>query len=250
MEPHETAAPAEHRHSFHQELEAIRKEIVILAAAVIEAIPRATGVLLDQDLEGAEYMISADDQIDARALDLEQRCYQVLALQSPVASDLRAIVAAVRIIAEAERSADLAVNICKAARRLYDRQIDARLRGLIGRMAEQAQVLYRTAVDAYVERDAAKASAVDDMDSVLDGLHYELIEAIFESHANGKTDLHVAVQMAMVARFYERIGDHAVNIAERVQYLVTGALPETQGVSQYRRITADQTALAEPAESP
>ena len=222
------------RSAYHQQVEDIRNGIVRLAASVIEAIPRATGVLLDGDLEGADYLISADDEIDARALDLEEECYAVMALQAPVAVDLRTVVSAVKIVAEIERSNDLAVNICKAARRLYGHQLDPRLRGIVSRMAEQAHVLYVAAIDSYVRGDAAKAAALDDMDSLLDGLQRDFIQAIFESHAAGNIDLQVAVQLALVARFYERIGDHAVNIGERVRYIITGWLPEHEGAARYR----------------
>ncbi len=101
-------------------------------------------------------------------------------------------------------------------------------------MAEQAQTLYVAAIESYVENDAAKAAAIDDMDSLLDGLQREFIQVIFESHASGRIDLQVAVQLAVVARFYERIGDHAVNIGERVRYVVTGWLPEHDGAARYR----------------
>jgi phosphate transport system protein len=222
------------RTAYHHEVEEIRSQIVRLAGSVIEAIPRATNVLLDNDLEGADYLISSDDEIDARALDIEEECYRVMALQAPVAVDLRTLVAAVKIVAEIERSADLAVNICKASRRIYGHELDPRLRGLVTRMSEQARTLYTAAIDAYVEGDAAKAAAVDDMDSLLDGLQRDFIQAIFESHAAGRIDLQVAVQLAVVARFYERIGDHAVNIGERVRYIVTGWLPEHDGAARYR----------------
>jgi len=227
------------RTSYHEDIEDIRQRIVRLAGSVIEAIPRATGILLDGDLEGADYLISSDDEIDARSLDLEEECYRVMALQAPVASDFRTLVSAVKIVAEVERSADLAVNICKAARRLYGHGLDPRLRGLISRMAEQAQALYVAAIDSYVENDAAKAAAIDDMDSLLDGLQREFIQVIFESHAAGRIDLQVAVQLAVVARFYERIGDHAVNIGERVRYMVTGWLPEHDGAARYRAQRGD-----------
>ena len=117
------------RPSFHHELDEIRAEIAKLSAKVTENIPRATEILLSQDLEGAEYMILGDDEVDAKCVELEERCYSVLALQSPVAGDLRQVVAALRIIAEVERSADLAVNLCKAARRIYGHRLDPRLRG-------------------------------------------------------------------------------------------------------------------------
>jgi phosphate transport system protein len=237
---------SELRSAYHHEVEEIRNQIVRLAGSVIEAIPRATGVLLDNDLEGANYLISSDDEIDARALDIEEMCYRVMALQAPVAVDLRTLVAAVKIVAEIERSADLAVNICKASRRLYGHEFDPRLRGLITRMSDQAQMLYTAAIDAFVQRDAAKAAAVDDMDTLLDTLQRDFIQAIFESHAAGRLDLPVAVQLALVARFYERIGDHAVNVGERVRYIVTGWLPEHDGAARYRAKRAQHEEVLSP----
>ena len=229
------------RKSFHQDLDEVRSELVHLAAFVTESIPRATNILLSGDLEGADYVISSDDEIDARALDLEERCVQILALQSPVAVDLRQILAALRMIAEVERSADLVCNICKAARRIYGHQLDPALRGIITRMGEQAQQLYIAAIESFVENDAAKAAAIDDMDNYLDALQKQFVQAIFESHAAGHIDLQVAVQLAVVARFYERIGDHAVNIGERVRYVVTGWLPEHRGAARYRARPTDDT---------
>lgn len=232
----------EMRKSFHHDLDDVVQEMQRLAATVIENIPRATQVLLDQDMEGAEYLIMADDEIDARCVELEERCYQLLALQQPVAGDLRQIITTVRMIAEVERSGDLCVNICKAARRVYGHELDPKLRGFITKMGEQAQVLYREAMEAYSAKDGALAAAIDDMDSYLDELHRQFIQVIFECHAAGRCDLHVAVQLALVARFYERIGDHAVNIGEKVRYLATGWLPEHTGAARYRaRQTMDIT---------
>ena len=148
-----------------------------------------------------------------------------------MASDLRQLIALLKMIAEVERSADLLCNICKAARRIYGHDLDPKLRGIISRMGEQAQQLYAAAIESYVENDAAKAAAIDDMDNYLDGLQKQFIQAIFESHAAGRIDLQVAVQLAVVARFYERIGDHAVNIGERVRYIVTGGCPSTRAPS-------------------
>lgn len=222
------------RKSFHHDIEDVRSELVHLAAFVTEAIPRATAVLLNGDLAGADEIIGADDEIDARSLDLEDQCVRILALQAPVASDLRQIVAALKMVAEVERSADLVCNICKAARRIYGHALDPTLRGIITRMGEQAQQLYIAAIESFVENDAAKAAAIDDMDNYLDALQRQFVQAIFESHAAGRIDLQVAVQLAVVARFYERIGDHAVNIGERVRYVVTGWLPEHRGAARFR----------------
>lgn len=229
----------EMRKGFHHDLDVARGELVRLAATVTELIPRATAVLLDGDLEGADYIIRGDDEIDARSLDLEEACYNLLALQAPVATDLRQVVALLKMTAEVERSADLLCNICKAARRIYGHDLDPKLRGIVSRMGEQAQQLYTAAIEAFVENDAAKAAAIDDMDAFLDSLQRQFIQAIFESHAAGRIDLQVAVQLAVVARFYERIGDHAVNIGERVRYVVTGWLPEHKGAARFR--TRDET---------
>jgi phosphate transport system protein len=223
------------RRTFHHDLDAASAELVRLAASVTEAIPRATAVLLDGDLEGADYIIRGDDEIDARALDLEEDCLRILALQAPVAGDLRQVVALLKMIGEVERSADLLANICKAARRIYGHPLDPKLRGIVAAMGEQAQQLYTAAIQSFVERDAARAAAIDDMDSFLDSLQRQFVQAIFESHAAGRIDLQVAVQMAVVARFYERIGDHAVNIGERVRYVITGWLPEHKGAERYRQ---------------
>ena len=222
------------RRTFHQELEALRIDVVRMGAQVIEAIPRATQVLLAGDLEGADLMVQADDEIDARAVDVEDRCFQMLALQAPVAGDLRQLVAIIKITGELERSADLTVNICKAARRIYGHDIDPVLRGLISKMSDQAQQLYVAAMEAFETNDAAKAAAIDDMDSYLDGLQRQFVQEIFESHSREKIDLQVAVQLAVVARFYERIGDHAVNVGDRTRFLLTGWVPELKGAARYK----------------
>ncbi len=223
------------RKGFHQQLDDARNELAQLAAMVIERISRATAILLDGDLEDANQLIQDDDEMDARSITLEDRCYQLLALQAPVARDLRQLVGIVKMVGEVERSADLTVNIAKSARRIYGHDLDPRMRGLIARMGEQAQQLFTAALESFQENDDAKAAAIDDMDSYLDGLQREVVRVILEKHADSQIDLQVAIQMAMVARFYERIGDHAVNIGERVRYLVTGWLPEHKGHERYKK---------------
>ena len=220
------------RQNFHHELDEIRQAVARLAASVTELVPRVTEILLAQDLEGAEYVILGDDEIDARSIEIEERCLSVLALQAPVASDLRQIVSALKLAPEIERSADLCVNICKAARRIYGHDLDPKLRGVIQKMGEQAQMLFKEATEAYLANDGVRAAALDDMDSYLDDLQREFVQQIFESHAAGNIDLQVAVQLAVVARFFERIGDHAVNIGEKVQYVASGWMPEHVGAAR------------------
>ena len=188
----------EARKIFHRDLGDVQQELVRISAGVVESIPKCTAVLLEQDLAGAETMIMADDEIDARTIDLEDRCIQILALQAPVAGELRQVISALKICAEIERSAD--------------------------------------------------------MDSFLDDLQRQFIQAIFESHAAGRIDLQVAIQLAVVARFYERIGDHAVNIGEKVRFQVTGLPPDHSGAARHRqRVIGDPTPLggiARPQEVP
>lgn len=235
------------RKNYHKHLDEIRQELVRISARVTESIPKATNVLLDQDLNAAEAMIVADDEIDARSVEVEDNCIRVLALQAPVAGDLRQIVAALKISAELERTADLVVNICKAARRIYGHDLDPKLRGLVLKMSEQARALMSEATSAYLDLDAARAAAIDDMDSFLDDLQRQFIQAIFESHAAARIDLQVAIQMAVVARFYERIGDHAVNVGEKVRYVVTGWLPEHTGAARHHeRVSKDPTPIGLP----
>jgi phosphate transport system protein len=220
------------RKSFHQELEEIKGDLVRLGALVTESIPRGTNVLLTGNLKEAQQVIEDDDALDALSLQIEDRCYHVLALQQPMAGDLRTIVTDIRLVSELERSGDLMVNVCKAARRIYGADIDPRLRGYIERMSEEALRLTRLAVDAYVEGNDSLAAALDDIDDRLDELHADYIQAIFESNQSHKLDLQAAVQLALVGRYYERIGDHAVNMGERVLYMVTGWLPEHNGAAR------------------
>ena len=150
------------RKNFHNDLESVRAEVIRLGASLTESIPRATAVLLSGDLEGADYLVQADDEFDGRSAELEVSCFEILALQAPVAADLRQIVAIIKIAGELERSADLVVNICKAARRIYGKEIDPVLRGLISKMSEQAEQLYQSAINSFAENDAATAAAPDE----------------------------------------------------------------------------------------
>jgi phosphate transport system protein len=214
------------RTGFHRSLDDIRDDISRLGATIVELIPRVTDILLQQDLEGAEYVLRGDEAIDSLAYDIEERALNLLALQAPMAGDLRQIAAALKLSPEIERSADLCCNICKAARRVYGHGLDPKLRGLIQKMSDQSAHEYKEVVEAYVSGDGIRAAALRDMDDYLDDIHRQFIAQIFESHAAGTIDLQVAVQMAMVGRFYERLGDHAVNISQRVRYIVSGWLPE------------------------
>ena len=132
------------RADYHEQLDDIQTGIARMSAGVTELVPRVTDILLESDLESAEYVILGDDAYDQKAVELEEACFRIIALQAPVAVDLRAVVSAIKIVADVERSADLCVNICKAARRIYGHQLDPHLRGVIQKMGNQAQALFRS----------------------------------------------------------------------------------------------------------
>jgi len=222
----------EMRIEFHEEMEALRSDVIRLGAMVCETVGRGTAALLDRDLHAAQLLIDGDDVIDDFCLGLEERCCQLLALQAPIAGDLRFILTTLRLLSELERSGDLMVNVCKASRRIYDIEFGPQLRGLIEHMGEEAAFLVRTAIDSYVDADTSLAAALDDIDDRLDELQTAYVQAIFTSHSVDNLNLQAAVQLAMIGRYYERIGDHAVNIGERVQYMVTGWLPDHAGATR------------------
>ncbi len=235
------------RRSFHHDLDLVRNEVVRLAGMVTESLAQATQAILDGDLEVAESIIRNDDIIDVLTLDIEERCYQLLALQQPMAVDLRTLLTDLRMAAEIERSGDLVVNVMKSTRRLYGVDLDPVIRGMIDQLGRKVGRLFRLAIDAYVDGDAALASALDDMDDDIDELHADYIQAIFEAHERRHSEVQVSVQLALVGRYYERIADHAVNIGERVQYMLTGWVPEHVGAA---RLAAREKLDAERLESP
>ena len=224
--------PNEIRIEFHDALDKVRDDVVRLGAMTVETIGRGTAALLDRDLHAAQTLIDGDDTIDVLAIDVEERCYELLALQQPMAGDLRFIVCSLRVVSELERSADLMVNICKAARRIYDVSMDPKVRGLIEDMSLEAAALTRKAIDSYANKDDGLASALDDIDDRLDELQTAFVETVFTTHDATRINLRSAVQLALIGRYYERIGDHAVNIGERVTYMVTGWLPEHVAVAR------------------
>ncbi len=235
------------RRHFHDDLDGLKSQIVHLGALAIETIPRATTALLNNDLGFAQALIDADDIIDLKSIEIEEECMRLLALQQPMARDLRALMTAVKLNWDIERSADLSVNICKTVRRIYGVALPHTVRGVVEQMSEEAYRLTRLAVDSYMDLDVSIAAALDDMDDRLDALQVDLMRCIFDAHENEGLELQSAVQLALIGRYYERIGDHAVNMGERVQYLVTGWLPEHTGAARARAnsATSSDTGIAE-----
>jgi phosphate transport system protein len=218
----------EARKSFHEKLDDLRTDVIRLAALTTEAIAAGTQALLDGDLNAAERVIEADDEIDELTHSIEDRAFLLLARQQPLATDLRFLVTVMRVAHELERSADLMVNVAKTTRRLYPHQLDPKLRGIIDRMGTQASNQTRVAIDAFADSDPSWAAALADMDDAMDELTKSLFRQVLAGDGSDEGAVLLAVQMALVGRHYERIADHAVTIAERVGFMVTGEHPSPE----------------------
>ena len=207
--------PREH---LYTELASIRAGVVRMLRLVELATRRATAALVEGDAVLAGEVIAEDDAIDAEYRMLDERIYETFATQAPVAADLRTLLACVRMIGEVERSGDLALTIARAARELAHVRLPVEVRDLIEEMGELAAVLVRRATEAVeaLEPDAAERLDLmdDEMDRALGRLHAAVHEAGIDTEA--------AMRLALVGRFYERIADHAVAVASRVEFLVTG----------------------------
>jgi len=210
----------EHRQGFQSELEAIEGKVIELFAMVAEDLPGATNALLSGDDDVLQELAERERFIDALYPEIENLVNREIALQAPVASDLRFLLSVLRIVPELERSHDLVVDIAHRANHILSQDLSPRSRGLVERMGSLASVMWRQAADSWYKRDRSAAVALSELDSEMDELHASLIAEL----ASGPMAIPVTMEMTLVARFYERLGDHAVNIARRVVYLA-GAQP-------------------------
>jgi phosphate transport system protein len=211
---------AEHRQEFHRELEAIEANVIELFGMVAEDLPKATDALLTGNSEIVRTLAERDRAIDDLYPKIEELVDRELVLQAPLASDLRFLVSVLRVVPELERSHDLVVNIARRASYILSEDLSPRSRGLVEQMGSLASDMWRTAVDCWCQRDRSAAIALDDTDDEMD----ELFASLMAELGSGRMTLPVTMEMTLVARFYERLADHAVNIARRVVYLA-GSVP-------------------------
>ena len=205
----------EHRQEFERELEGIEVKVIELFAMVAEDLPGATEALLTGDNEVLRVLAEREQLIDALYPEIEELVNREILLQAPVASDLRFLLSVLRIVPELERSHDLVVQIASRANHILGDDLSPRARGLVERMGNLASEMWRQAVDSWYQRDRSAAVALSGRDDEMDELHASLIAEL----ASGRMALPVTMEMTLVARFYERLGDHAVTIARRVVYL-------------------------------
>lgn len=214
------------REAFHEQLDSIFDDLAHIARDVREAVTRATESLLKGDAATAERVISGDARIDAARERVEETAFSLLSLQQPVAGDLRTIVAALRMVADLERMGDLSVHIAKIARlRVPSTAVPDEARPLVERMAEVAEVMVGKTAEIIQERDVEAARALGRIDEEMDQLRRASFSAFLGNE--WKHGVEPAVDIALLGRYYERIADHAVSVANRVIFVVTGEAPAT-----------------------
>ena len=215
------------REAFHDQLDAIFTDLAEICGQVEVAVRRATEALLTGDAAVAEQVISSDDAVDANRERIEDNAFALLSLQQPVAGDLRMIVSALRMVSELERMGDLSVHVAKIARlRVPNVAVPDEIRPTLARMAEVAEDMVRRVHSIITDRDVEAAIELGRDDEIMDQLRRQsFAQLLGDDWAHG---VEAAVDIALLGRYYERIADHAVSVARRVVYLVTGEAPTSQ----------------------
>ncbi len=209
------------RDAYHDDLDAISTSLVEMANLAGSAMSRATTALLDADLTLAEMVITADDLIDELYRESEAKAFDLLARQQPVASDLRIIVTSLRMVADLERMGDLALHVAKIARRRYPSSaVPPELRSTVLEMGHTAEEIVAKAGSVIASRDLEMAVELERDDDVMDALHRDLFTALLSD--TWEHGIEAAIDITLAGRYYERFADHAVSVARRVVYLVTG----------------------------
>jgi phosphate transport system protein len=220
------------RTAYHEQLDDLAARLGEMCGLAGAAMKRATQALLETDIAAAEEVIGDHDQIvEMRAL-VEKEAFALLALQHPVASELRAIFSSIQIIADAERMGALAVHVAKIVRREYPQQV---LPDDVGQcfaeMGKVAIALGDSAKQVVVSRDPDQAAQLHEQDKAMDELHQHLFGVLFDRE--WRQGVSVGVQAALLGRFYERFADHAVEIGRRVVFMASGVLPSEDEASAY-----------------
>ena len=207
------------RHHFEEELQALKNRLLTMGALVEERVHQAVRALIDRQLEEAEQVIRSDQDVNTLQIEIDDRCLKLLALQQPIATDLRLITAAMKINADLERIGDQAVNVAENVIKLLPQ---APLKPLIDipRMAELAEKMTRDALDAFVRKDPELARNVLQRDDEVDNLKDQVFRELLTYMMADPGTIQRALALILISRNLERIADHATNIAEDVIFVV------------------------------
>jgi len=212
------------RDIYHDELDEIGRRTLEMTKLVDVAMERATQSLLDANLTLADQVIADDKRIDAIRSELEDRAFQVIAQQAPVATDLRVLISTIHLSADLERMGDLALHIAKIARLRYpEPAVPPEARDVISQMGEVAGSLIEKVADVVDGRDVALAQAIEEEDDSMDALRRKLFTLVLSPNWQRGTE--AAIDMTLLGRYYERYADHAVAVARHTIFTVTGTRP-------------------------
>ena len=204
---------------FAEELDELKQRLLVMGGLAEERLRAAVHALVERDRDLMTEVIRGDEDVNSLHLEIDDRCVKLLALHQPMAVDLRVIVAAFKINSDLERVGDLAVNVAEAAERYVTH---APVKPLIDlpRMAEMARQMLHDALDAFVSRDAEAAQRVLTRDDVLDGLKNQIFRELLTYMLGDPRKIEPGIDLILVSRHLERVGDHATNIAEDVIFIV------------------------------
>lgn len=212
------------RDAYQEQLEELADGLAGMCDQVAEAMEKATRSLLEADLQLAEEVITSDIRIDDLRASAEEKAFALLALQAPVATDLRIVVSAIHGAGDIERMGDLALHVAQAARRRHPQPVlPPEVAPYFAEMGRVGTALAVKAGDVIRSRDLARAAELESDDDAMDDLHKHMFTVLMDrewSHGVGP-----AVDITLLARFYERYADHAVAVARRIVYVVTGQMP-------------------------
>ena len=209
------------RHHFQQELGSLKERLLAMGGLAEDRVRTAMQGLVDRDSRLIDDVLNGDMPLNALHIEIDDLCLKLLALHSPMAADLRAVMAAIKINSDLERVGDMAVNIAEAARRYASHPPVKKLID-IPRMASTAQSMLRDALDAYVRGDMQLAQHVLDEDDVLDALKTQVFRELLTFMLQDTATIEPALDLILISRHLERIGDHATNVAEDVIFMVSG----------------------------
>src|ERR1700732_902487 len=213
------------RTAYHDQLDALTAQLGEMCGKAGVAMERATQALLQADLVLAEQVITDHEQMTTMSAKAEESAFVLLALQAPVAGDLRAIVGSIQIVADVDRMGALALHVAKIARRRHpEHALPEQVNGYFAEMGRVAVELGNAAQDVLLSGDPQKAARIDHEDDAMDDLHRHLFSVLMDRE--WKHGVAAAVDVTLLGRFYERFADHAVEVARRVIFQATGKLPD------------------------
>ena len=220
------------RTAYHQQLDALIQQLAEMCRLAGVAMERSTQALLQADLVLAEQVIGDHERISSASARAEEAAFVLLALQAPVAGDLRAIVSSIQIVADVERMGALALHVAKIARRRHPQHaLPEEVNGYFAEMGRVAVDLADSAGEVLVSRVPAKARRIREDDDAMDDLHQHLFTVMMDRE--WRHGVAAAVDVTLLGRFYERFADHAVEISRRVIFQVTGHLPAEEEIATY-----------------